>query len=616
MAFKTGNFSHKLAISLAFSLSVCGSTWIPCLSADAPAAQLKGSVKVESSAADRLFADGKYAEAAAAYQKVLASESANLTAQAALGMALVKQFKLDAALEQFDKVIVSDPRFARAHTGIALVTMYRLQGSNKTYLDNRTNLLKTAEQEARLATELAPQSPEAQITLGNVLKEQGRLDEAAKQYEETIKLDARNTEALTQLATIQLAQNKLEDAQANFQKSIELGASNSTAHYGLGRVYLKLGKVDDALKELNTALYLSPNSAPVHDALGAAYEAQGNTVAAVREYQESIRIKPENLQAYFRIADIHSTRGDLEQSITDLHSALELEPNNSEIHLFIATQLLGLERFNDAITEFKTVLEFDPNSIPAGLGLARASYLKDRKDPGEEYFRSAEFAEATKALDRLTKQNPKSNELQMAQDKLRMLSGRAIRLAEIGEPQNLAESLAMYELMFEGGKINSSDRLATKMIGSADTLKQVLQIADTALLIRDLNNAETAYKRAEAMDKGSQRVRLALSRVNRNRDQAVRYAQVASQLAKRKQLSAAIQKYNDALACDPRLASAQLELAKLMQKLSYITASDLRDAAGHYRCYLELSEDLQAKERTSIQKIADKLDERATKIKS
>ncbi len=614
MFFKTGNYSHRLAITL--TLSLCGSTWIACAAADMPAQPLKGNIKIESTAADRLFGEGKYAEAAAAYQRILAEESSNLTAQAGLGMALAKQFKLDAAQEQFDKVIATNPKFAKGHIGSAIVTMYRLQSSNKTYLDNRANLLKTAEQEAKLAVELEPQSSEAHITLGNCLKEQGRLDEAAKQFEETIKLDARNAEALTQLATIELAQIKLDDAQNHFQKAIELGSSNSTAHYGLGRVYLKQGKTDDALKELNTALYLSPNSAPVHDALGAAYEAQGNTVAAVREYQESIRIKPENLQAYFRIADIHSTRGDLDQSITDLHSALELEPNNSDLHLFIATQLLGLERFNDAISEFKTALEFDPNSIPAALGLARASYLKDRKEPSEEYYRSDEFAEATKVLDRLVKQNPKNTELEMAQDKLRMLSGRAIRLAEIGEPQNLNESLAMYELMFESGKINSSDRLATKMIGSTDSLKQVLQIADTALLIRDLNNAETAYNRAESMDKNSQRVRLALSRVRRNRDQAIRYSQAAAQLAKRKQLNAAIQKYNDALACDPRLAEAQLELAKLMQKLSYITASDLREAAEHYRFYLELSEDLDAKERNSIQKLTTKLDERAAKIKS
>jgi tetratricopeptide (TPR) repeat protein len=616
MFLKPGNYLHWSALALLVALN-CGSA-PPCALAgqEVPQQPLKGNIKLDATVADRLLADGKYAEAVTAYQRILGEDSNNQAAQAGLGMALAKQFKLDAAQEQFDKLIKANPKFARGHIGSATVTMYRLQGSNKVYLDNKANLLKEAEKEARLAIELEPQSPEAQITLGNCLKEQGRLDEAAKCYEETCRLDARCAEALTQLASIELAGNKLSEAQDHFEKAIELGSSSSTAHYGLGCVLLKQGKTGDALKELNTALYLNPNSAPVHDALGAAYEAQGNFVAAVREYQESIRIKPENLKAYFRIADIHSTRGDLEQSITDLHSALELEPDNPELHLFIATQLLGLERLNDAITEFKTVLEFDPNNVSSALGLARASYLKDRKDPSEEYYRSDEFAEALKLVERLAKENPKNSELEMAQDKLRMLSGHAIRFAEIGEPQNLDESLAMYELMFESGHYGNADRLATKMVGSADTLKQVFQIADTAYLIRDLNNAELAYNRAASMDKNNQRVRLAMSRIKRNRDQAVRYTQAASQLAKRKEVAAAIQKYNEALACDPRLAQAQLELAKLMQKQSYLTAADLRDAAGHYRCYLELVQDLNAKERAAIQKLTTRLDEKAAKIKS
>src|SRR4030095_9242846 len=293
----------------------------------------KGKIERDVMMADDLMLKQKYADAADLYRQAISRNSKNVPAIVGLGMALSKQFKLDGAEEQFDKALALQGDNARSQAENPTGLINRFESSSATIIKQKDSMLKQAESESRQALAIDPGMPEAHYTLGQVLKEQGRLDEAAKSFADAIKSDPKYSDAYAGLGTTKLAQNSYAEAAENFKRAIAINSGNSTAHFGLGKAYLKQGLVDDAIKELNTALYQYPNSGPTRLALGEAYETQGNTVAAIREYQESIRIKPENAEAYLHIADIRETRGDLEFSIAELRSGLELMPNNPDLHL-------------------------------------------------------------------------------------------------------------------------------------------------------------------------------------------------------------------------------------------------------------------------------------------
>ena len=73
---------------------------------------LKGKIDRQVAFADSLMLKGKYTEAADLYKESLSRNKNNIAAKVGLGMALAKQFKLDAAAEQFDQILRKDPHNA------------------------------------------------------------------------------------------------------------------------------------------------------------------------------------------------------------------------------------------------------------------------------------------------------------------------------------------------------------------------------------------------------------------------------------------------------------------------------------------------------------------------
>ncbi len=170
--------------------------------------EVKSSVRRDLSAAADLMMDGKYSEAADLYRAVLNINSKETNALAGLGMALGRQFKLDAADEQFERLLSIDPNNPVAHCGKAMVLLNRLQSSSNTVIKSRTAMLKEAGKECNLALDADPRVVEAHYLLGRVYKEEGRNDRACQAFMGAIKLDPHYSNAYAQLGLVQVLLNK------------------------------------------------------------------------------------------------------------------------------------------------------------------------------------------------------------------------------------------------------------------------------------------------------------------------------------------------------------------------------------------------------------------------
>ncbi|MBI4532488.1 MAG: tetratricopeptide repeat protein, partial [Candidatus Melainabacteria bacterium] len=549
---------------------------------------IKGKIERDVVMADELMLKSKYADAAELYKQAINRNPKNIAAIVGLGMALGKQFKLDGAEEQFDKALALDSTNAMAHSGKALVLMNRLQSSSATIIKQRDSMLKQAEAECKQALSIDPNMPEAHYNLGMCYKEQNRLDEASAEFLSTTQNDPQYADAFAGLGMTKLAQGSLAEAAENFKRAVAINPGNSTGHYGLGKTYLKQGLTDAAIKELNTALYQYPNSAPTRLALGEAYETQGNTVAAIKEYQESIRIKPENPESYLHIADIRESRGDLEFSIAELRSGLELMPQNGDLHLRIADESLRLEKLDDAIKEYKNTLDLIPGHSGAVKGLTRAYYLKAQKEATGAFVVSNEFEEADRIIQQAISLNPNDMELRLAQAKMRALSGQAVDLSLVGAPRSDGERVAYAEALLAQNKFKEASEQMNVVIGNAATAKQAFAVADLAVMVKDLDDAEAAYKKAQTYSGGQERAKRGLAAVSKARETARQDCTLAEDLARKKQLASAVDKYHAAIFGNPRVADARLGLAKSLEKLSPPEPKDLREAIVQYKAYIAL----------------------------
>jgi tetratricopeptide (TPR) repeat protein len=564
--------------------------------------------------ADQLMLQGKYDEAADLYKGEMGRNPRSVPAQVGFGMALAKQFKLDGAEETFNKVLQQDPMNAMAHAGKAMVIYNRLASSNNTIIKNRDALLRNAEAEVKQGLSLDPGMPEGHLTLGNIYKEEGRLDEAIASYKQATILDPKYSEAFAQLGLAKLQKEQYADAVSDLKMAASLNSGNSTAHYGLGKAYYKQGQYDAALKELNTALYQFRNSAPVYQTQGDVYAAQGNSVAAINAFHQSIRIKPENPEAYLHIADIREGRGDLEMSIAELRSGLEMMPTNSELHLRVADQSLKLEKLDDAIKEYNQVLNDNPQNSQAAKGLTRAYYLKSNKEAGGAFFVSNEFENAQRMIDKAVSMNPNDMELRLAQAKLRSMSGAPVDLASIGTPTNDGERIAYAEALLAQNRFADADQQLGIVIGNASDSKQAFAVADLALMIKDLNNAEAAYRKASTFPGGEERAKRGLNLVSKAKDTARQDLTLADDLARKNQLASAIDKYHASIYGNPKIGDTRLGIAKTLERLKPETSKDLREAVVQYKAYGALTPNMPPKEVEKLNKKIERLTEKAYKL--
>ncbi len=576
--------------------------------------KLKGKVSKDIMEADDLLSKGDWNKAADAYHNAMNRDQKNPAAVAGYGMALGKQYKLDAAEEQFNKALELDPTNAVAHAGKALVLMNRLSSSNMTIRAQRDSILKQAENECRMALQKDPYSPEAHYQLAQSLREQGRSDEATKEYNEAIKSDPKYAEAYAGLGMLKLANNSLGEAEGAFKQAIQINSGSSTAHYGLGKVYLKMGNVDAAIKELNTALYQNPNSFPAHQAMGEAYQAQGNNNAAIAEYHKSTSIKPENPEVYLHISDIRESRGDLELSISELRGALELMPDNPDLHQRIADESLTLGKLDDAIKEYEKVMQANPGNAPAAKGLTRAYFLKAEKETGGAFFSSNDFESAKAQLDKAVQMNPNDMELRLAQAKIRSMSGEVVDLNLIGTPKSDGERIAYAEACLAQNRFkDASDQMSTVINNASDT-KQTFAVGDLALMIKDLDSAEAAYKKASTMPGGGERAQRGMDQVKKAREVARQDLTLADDLARKKQLASAIDKYHAAIYDNPRNAQARIGVADTLERLSPANSRDLRESNLQIKAYIALTPTLPPKELEKLNKRIAKNEEKAYKL--
>lgn len=576
---------------------------------------LTGRVKHDIMPAEKLLSQGKYAEAEGTFREALVNNPTDMQATVGLGIALAKQFKLDGADEQFDRVLQNDPNNALAYAGKATIQLNRLQSSSGSVRAMKDSYLKQAEDYARRAVQLSPAAAEAHYALGCVLKEQGKMDEAASEFRNAVNFDPQHSYAYSALGQCKLDAGSLAEAQQSFQQAINLNSGNSSAHFGLGATLLKQGSVDDAIKELNISLYQFPNSWPTRMMLGQAYQTQGNSVAAINEYQKSTMIKPENAEPYIRMADIRMERGDLELALADLRSGLTQIPYNLDLRMRIADTTLKLEKPDDAIKNYRMILSMSPNNPQAVKGLSQALYQKAQKAAVGALLASNDYDTAIKTLDEAIKLNPVDMELQLAKSKLTSLSGIKPDLSTMSQPTNDGERIAYAEALQATGDFAKASEMIKQVLNDQTDPKQTYAVADIALMVKDLDNAEAAYKKGLSLGGSSDRSTAGLAKVTQSRATAVEENRVANELSKKNQFDGAISKYRNALAANPTLADARYGLGRALEKSKNPNSAALLEAVQQYDYYLNLRTDMPSKDREKMVKDNAKLKEKALKLK-
>jgi protein O-mannosyl-transferase len=114
----------------------------------------------------------------------------------------------------------------------------------------------------------------ARNNLGNILAQEGKMDESMALFQNALKINSDDARAHSNLGIALYQKGQVDEALIEFQKAIEIDPGLAEAHYNLGSALLNQGKVDEAIVQFQEAVRLNP-----HDTGSQEYLAKAQAMA-------------------------------------------------------------------------------------------------------------------------------------------------------------------------------------------------------------------------------------------------------------------------------------------------------------------------------------------------
>jgi tetratricopeptide (TPR) repeat protein len=184
----------------------------------------------------------------------------------------------------------------------------------------------------RHAARLDPPLPEAPFTLGVVLWQTGRADQAVPQFLEALARKNDFADAHYMLGTILRQEGDLSAAVSRFQVAIKYRPTSAEAHRSLGQTLKQQGQHQAALASLAEADRLDRKTADAQAStfavsVGVQKKSAGDYAGAIERFRAAVRLAPDNPQAHYQLGLALRQTGAPDEARAHLAEAQRLAPH-------------------------------------------------------------------------------------------------------------------------------------------------------------------------------------------------------------------------------------------------------------------------------------------------
>jgi protein O-GlcNAc transferase len=180
------------------------------------------------------------------------------------------------------------------------------------------------------------ETPEYYLSLGNVLKDQGRLNEGGNAYFSAMNLKPDSPEAHACLGTMYQALGRLEEAMAAYSAAIAYKPDYPEVHSNLGVILQSIGYPDEAIAAQRKAITFRPNFPEAYSNLGIALQDQGCLEEAAAAFSEALTFRPDYPEALSNLGNVLRDQGRPDEAIAAFRKALDLRPDYPAAHSNLA----------------------------------------------------------------------------------------------------------------------------------------------------------------------------------------------------------------------------------------------------------------------------------------
>ncbi len=179
--------------------------------------------------------------------------------------------------------------------------------------------------------------PRVLSNYGVILKDLGKLQEAALSTRKAIKLNPNFADAHYNLGNILKDIGKLKEAEISTRKAIKLNPSFSEAHCNLGIILKDLGNLKEAELSQRRAIEINPNFAHAFCNLGIILKDLGKLEEAELYQRKAIELKPDFAMAYFSLSNLqYSNKNTKWKDKLFSESILDNKSQKDQVDIFFA----------------------------------------------------------------------------------------------------------------------------------------------------------------------------------------------------------------------------------------------------------------------------------------
>ena len=132
------------------------------------------------------------------------------------------------------------------------------------------------------------------------------------------------------LGSVLMERGRLAEAEIHYRAAEKEEPGNQPTHFDLGKLLLQQGRPQEAVGEFDEAVRLLPGDAEARDNLGVALAETGRAGEAEAQFREAIRLQPDNPTARYNLAVALQNGGRAEEAARSYEEALRLRPDYPE----------------------------------------------------------------------------------------------------------------------------------------------------------------------------------------------------------------------------------------------------------------------------------------------
>lgn len=324
---------------------------------------------------------GRYAEALADVNRILADDPDNYRFQMAAADLLYRKGDFAKAADAYMKAIPRSPNPADLYFKVA---------EAKSKMGDIVGQAAAAEEAIKRNTQFLA---DALLLLGRARYAQHMIPEAIDAFSRALKSRPDKLESYRQLAELHRSQNQIDEAIKVLEAGRRLNATNGEVYKDLAMFYSLAKRNDDAIAAGTSATQLLPNDPVAYTNLCRAYYQAKRPELAFGACNSALRLSPEDGESLFYIARVSQEMGKradadkyLKRALTSMQAYTKDKPEDADGFYTLGNVYADLQQNEGALAAYKKAIALNPKLSRAYFNLGVILLIeKDKAGALEQY---------------------------------------------------------------------------------------------------------------------------------------------------------------------------------------------------------------------------------------